>query len=78
MKNGICPKCQSGEVYWHKGSEEHEQITVKEAAIPFFGAFAETAWPEKYVCASCGYIEYYLSEAKGLQVVKEHWEKVKS
>jgi predicted nucleic-acid-binding Zn-ribbon protein len=76
MKNGICPKCQSREVYWHKGSEEHEQITVKEAAIPVFGAFAQTTWPDKYLCTSCGYIEYYLTDAKAMQVVKENWEKV--
>ena len=77
MKNGSCPKCQSGEVYWHKGSEDHEQVTVKEAAIPVFGAFAQTTWPDKYVCASCGYIEFYLPATADLQLVKEHWEKVK-
>ncbi len=77
MKNGICPKCQSGEVYRHKGSENSERITLKEAAIPVFGAFAQITWPDKYVCLSCGYIEYYLPEAANLELVKENWEKVK-
>ena len=52
MKNGICPKCASREVYRHTGSPfAHEQITLKGTLI------SKGVAPDKYVCVACGYLE---------------------
>jgi len=71
MKNGICPKCAGREVYCHAGSRfAHEMITLKGDLI------SQGAAPDKYLCATCGYLEYYLPLADTLHVVREHWERV--
>lgn len=74
MKNGICPKCNDTQVYYRKG--EHsignsiEQIQIS----PKF--FSKGVVPDKYICTSCGYIEYYLALEKDLTEIKDNWEKV--
>jgi hypothetical protein len=71
MKNGICPKCPSHEVYRHAGSQfAHEMITLKGNLI------SKGVAPDKYVCVGCGYLEYYLPLTDDLQLVRDHWEHV--
>jgi hypothetical protein len=40
------------------------------------GVISTGAAPDRYICASCGYIEYYLSAEADLQVVRDTWEPV--
>ena len=71
MKNGICPKCASNEVYRQAGTQfAHEMITLKG------GLISQGVAPDKYICVACGYLEYYLPLTEDLQLVRDHWERV--
>lgn len=67
MKNGICPKCESEEVY--KG---HSGSTV---SVPTGSLHVQPA--TTYICVSCGYYEFYALPGVDLDRVKERFEKVK-
>ncbi len=86
MKNGTCPKCDSGEVY----SGSH--ITVK---TPFYGmnaipikveegtgnngrpfTYTDMAVLEKYICGRCGYVETYITSETQLQEIRDTWPRV--
>ncbi len=49
---------------------------VNENIILTDGFFAKGAAPDKYICAACGYLEYYLSNAEGMELVRKHWEAI--
>lgn len=72
MKNGICPKCDGREVYRQPGNH-HAPETISLTG----GVVNQGAAPAKYVCATCGFLEYYLPEQKHIQVVRENWERVR-
>ncbi|HEY9841208.1 MAG: hypothetical protein ACAI44_30980 [Candidatus Sericytochromatia bacterium] len=73
MKSGICPKCSQSDVYFCHGSKyASEQVALNEA---FFG---KATAPDKYVCGSCGYLEYYLQAQEALKFVSSNWEKIHS
>lgn len=67
MKDGICKKCGSAEVY--VDSSKHGII------VPVSNF---TVHPTHlYVCADCGYLEFYAQTGFDLQKVKEKFRKVK-
>jgi ribosomal protein S27AE len=71
MKNGICPKCANTEVYFKAGHHsQREMITLKPGVLAYGVA------PDRYLCASCGYVEQYLAAEKDLQTVREAWDRV--
>ena len=71
MKRGVCPKCAAREVYRHAGSRfANEMITLKGDFV------SKGAAPDKYICAACGYLEYYLPITEDIQLVRENWELV--
>jgi predicted nucleic-acid-binding Zn-ribbon protein len=73
MKDGVCPKCSAPEVYRHlpKAINPSESITLTDSFIN------KGAMPEKFLCLSCGYLEFYLPlNDTVLAAVKEHWTKV--
>lgn len=41
--------------------------------IPLGGAFDTNAKVQHYVCVGCGYVEKYISDAKGLEKVRTKW-----
>ncbi len=73
MKNGLCPRCGSKEVY--SGTN-----------IPFkSGPFSSNAIPigltsmaalDNYVCTSCGLVESYIADPSKLDEVAKRWDKV--
>jgi predicted nucleic-acid-binding Zn-ribbon protein len=68
MKDGICPKCQSEEVYIDSGVRHGIMIPI------------HTFTPHQthlYVCADCGYLEFYAQTGQDLSKVKERFRKVK-
>jgi ribosomal protein S27AE len=72
MKRGICPKCESREVFYQPGHPlQSEKVTLKS------GVVSRGTAPDRYVCGSCGLVEYYLSGAEDLEVVRETWEPVR-
>ena len=68
MKSGVCPKCNSEEVYLD-GSGRHG-ITVPISLMNVHQTVL-------YVCAICGYLEFYAQTGFDLQKVKEKFQKVK-
>lgn len=71
MKDGICPKCSGREVYRRDGSRfANEMIELKGDFI------SQGAAPDKYLCATCGYLEYYLPITEKIEMVRENWDRV--
>ncbi len=68
MKDGICPKCKSEEVYVDYGMRHGVIIPIHTFA----------PHPTKlYVCAECGYLEFYAQTGHDLSKVKVIFQKVK-
>lgn len=68
MKDGICPKCSSAEVYRGvSGSSVSLQITA---------TYVQPA--TKYICTECGYYEFYAMPGHDLEKIRTKYEKVKN
>ncbi|UNC91326.1 hypothetical protein [Candidatus Contubernalis alkaliaceticus] len=77
MRKGICPKCNSQEVY------SGENISFKKGpysinTIHMGGVLGSQAALDNYVCCECGYVESYISHPKDLKKISVQWEKVRS
>ena len=73
VKTGVCPKCQSTEIY--SGSD----IPLKKGpfgsnAIPV--SMTSMAALDNYVCVDCGYVESYVGEGEKLQEIQRKWVRV--
>lgn len=71
MKNGTCPKCGAHEVYQHIGNPSAQEGIALQGGIINRGVA-----PDKYVCAACGYLEYYLPTAESRQLVRDNWKHI--
>lgn len=72
MKNGTCPKCSGREIYHRAGSRFSQELVELKG-----GVINQGAAPDKYLCAACGYLEYYLPLSdEQLAVVRDNWERV--
>lgn len=69
MKNGICPKCKSDEVYFRESSIISNRTEIRISGLSY-------AYPSIYVCAKCGYIERYIGNSRKLDQVSTNWTKV--
>ena len=67
MKSGICPKCNSEEVYVDSTNRHGIVIPIQSFAIHP---------THLYICADCGYLEFYAQTGFDLQKVKEKFRKV--
>lgn len=67
MKDGICAKCGSREVYTRRDGYYGLEIPVSLASKTFL---------ELYVCADCGYLEFYVQSAEKLKQIRETYKKV--
>lgn len=70
MKTGVCPKCQSTEIY--SGAD----IPLKKGpfgsnAIPV--SMTSIAALDNYVCTDCGYVESYVGESEKLEEIRRKW-----
>ena len=75
MKSGMCPKCASESVY------SGASIPLKKGpfgsnSIPI--SLTSVAALDNYVCAECGYIESYISDAERLSEIATKWVQVKT
>ena len=74
MKTGICPKCNSEDVYsgatipLKKGPFGSNSIPVGLTSI---------AALDNYVCGKCGYVESYIGETEKLAEIADKWTIVK-
>jgi len=69
MKDGICPKCNSTEIYAGTNMAFKGGIVI---------SFLRYIGVDYYVCAMCGYVESYLSDLYDLSEIKKKWSKVPS
>ncbi len=67
MKNGICPKCSSEEIYIDSNNRHGIGKPIQEFS-------AQTHY---YCCTDCGYIEIYAQTGYDLSKAKEKFIKVK-
>ena len=77
MKDGICPKCKSSEVYHGPTGEVATGWSFNSASfIPM------TMWHgaglTNYVCTECGYVERYVVTLSDRATIAAKWEKVGS
>ena len=75
MKSGMCPKCASETVY------SGASIPLKKGpfgsnSIPI--SLTSVAALDNYVCAKCGYVESYISDAERLSEIATKWVQVKT
>lgn len=68
MKSGVCPKCSSQEVFMDYGPRHGINVPVT-MLMPLS--------THLYICADCGYLEFYTPTGFELQKVKEKFRKVK-
>ena len=73
MKSGICPKCQSDQVY------SGAAIALKKGpfgsnAVPI--SLTSIAALDNYICKACGYVESYIADADKLEEIADKWEPV--
>lgn len=72
MKNGKCVKCSGKEIYCKDVSpKSSDRVTLKDGVIS-----KDASKVIRYICVSCGYLEYYLSEQTDLDYICEHWDRV--
>jgi predicted nucleic-acid-binding Zn-ribbon protein len=61
MREGICPKCGSNEIYKNKKLQPLNSLLLK------FAWGWIRAYMNRYVCASCGYTEAYIEDETSMQ-----------
>ncbi len=70
MKKGICPKCQSKEVY--SGTRLSKKSGFYNSnTIPLSGL--RSAVLDNFVCGNCGYLESYIAKERDLLAIKKKW-----
>lgn len=64
MKNGICPKCNSANVYFKPDELREVRLHLKKVECV------------DYVCADCGYFETYITDKDALGRIPVRAEKL--
>ena len=67
MKDGICVKCGGREVYTRRDGYYGLDIPISTVSKTFL---------EMYVCAECGYLEFYVQNEAKLKQIPEVFKKV--
>jgi predicted nucleic-acid-binding Zn-ribbon protein len=83
MRDGICPKCQSKNVYLADMQGLHAGVID----LPKIQLYRENKWiPDidilhttAYLCQNCGYFEFYVQDPSKLERLSEsdNWKRVK-
>jgi len=64
MKSGVCPKCESREVHVVTSDDVLPSLSIRRAAL------------SQFVCAKCGYVEFYVQDAGLLPKIAQAAQKV--
>lgn len=67
MKDGVCAKCGEREVYTRRDGTFEINVPIS--------MFSKTML-ELYVCARCGYLEFYVQSEEKLKQIPEIFKKV--
>jgi predicted nucleic-acid-binding Zn-ribbon protein len=78
LKDGLCVKCGSNEVYFDPVAGDLVTIGNTNAAlnvIPVKRGFfsSSVAVLDNYVCGRCGYVESYILDNRKLQEIVQNW-----
>jgi predicted nucleic-acid-binding Zn-ribbon protein len=77
MKDGICSKCGSSNVYRGPVGWVATGWAFKDSALlPM--TMMSGAVLTNYVCTACGYVERYVESPTDKNTIAENWEKVES
>jgi len=70
MKEGICRNCGENNVYKQDKNSQTTQIRLTKTQV---------ASPAIYICASCGYVEQYMTSEKAIDILtsSDLWSPVK-
>lgn len=68
MKDGICPKCNTEEVYFDNSGKHGIDLKISCTYVHL---------THLYICADCGFMEFYTQTGFDFQKVKERYQKVK-
>lgn len=70
MRNGLCPKCGSKNIFTKKDGINFGSFEVITA---FFVTYSPT---NDYICVDCGYFERYVNDKNKLFEVSQKWTRV--
>lgn len=83
MRNGLCPKCDSEEIYL---ADAHPQGLLTGDGQPMLRIYKDKGfWPDViiaemnvYVCRACGFLEMYVRDRAGLEKLEDctNWHRV--
>jgi len=73
LKSGVCPKCNSDEVYYT--SDDGHMVLPHGLKVDWV-LLASRPEIVNFACANCGYVEFYVT-ADHLERVKKDWLRVK-
>jgi predicted nucleic-acid-binding Zn-ribbon protein len=69
MKDGICPKCGSTDIYWRtEGGSPNES--------PIYNWGIETYRMTYYICSNCRYAESYVPNNVPIEIIEQFWKPV--
>jgi hypothetical protein len=74
MKTGICPKCNSVNIFMKQGGMELGRSSMG-VRVPTT-MMTEPSAINCYICIDCGYFENYIVDADKLADVAEKWQRV--
>lgn len=69
MKDGICPKCGSDQVYTQRGETGATTVFVGKFGMSRFHAV-------QYICTECGYLELYAPDNAPMSQIRRFWHPV--
>ena len=74
MRNGTCPKCDSGTVY---AKPDGLKYAIQQGTLFIHTGFMTAPSPAaSYICITCGYFENYIADQNKLYEVSTTWQQV--
>ena len=74
MIDGLCPKCGSVEIYTDANIEERFTIDGMNLVMAKGGILSPAlVGYDNFLCATCGYLEHYVSNPHDRQLLVENW-----
>lgn len=76
MKNGTCPKCGSASVYSRPNGIALDFSNREPGVFVRTGTLTRPSPVIAFVCSTCGYFEFYISDPGKLAEVAKTWQRV--
>ncbi len=78
MTSGTCPKCGSNEIYTDTNVDGRFSTAGRNLVLAKGGILAPAfVGYDNYFCATCGYIERYVTDPSDRQLIAQNWSRVK-